>query len=101
VAPSSRNPLADSLRKDLAPSPEYALVQSLTQVKGEYSEAFLLCEERRAVVSVESTPLEYWLATTDPRDFALLKSEEATGKSGLSLLEHLSARYPMGAVSQK
>jgi conjugal transfer ATP-binding protein TraC len=78
---------------------EVALVQSLTQVKGQYSEAFLMCEDKKAVVSVESTPFEYWLATTDPKDFALLKNEQAaTGKRDLSLLQHLSEKFPMGAV---
>jgi len=77
---------------------EVALVQSLSQVKGEYSEAFLQCEDRRGVVSVESTPLEYWLATTDPRDHALLASEQKSGRTGLSLLEHLAAKYPTGAT---
>lgn len=36
---------------------EISLVQNLTQVKGEYSQSFLMCEEKRGVVLVESTPL--------------------------------------------
>jgi type IV secretory pathway VirB4 component len=79
---------------------EVALVQSLSQVKGQYSESFLLCEDKRAVVSVESTPIEYWLATTDPKDFALMKRESlATNKKEFSLIEHLAAKFPMGAAS--
>lgn len=77
---------------------EIALVQSLSQVKGQYSEAFLVCEDRKAVVSVESTPFEYWLATTDPKDFALLKQEQAQlGLEGVQLIQHLSQKYPTGA----
>ena len=77
---------------------EIAQVQSLTQVKGQFSEAFLVCEDKKAVVSVESTPFEYWLATTDPKDFGLLKQEQsATGKEGLPLIEHLAEKFPMGA----
>jgi type-IV secretion system protein TraC len=78
---------------------EVALAQSLTQVKGLFSEAFLICEDKKAVVSVESTPFEYWLATTDPKDFALLKEEQKTRNlSGLELIQHLSEKYPNGAA---
>ena len=78
---------------------EILLVQSLTQVKGQYSEAFLACEDKKAVVSVESTPFEYWLATTDPKDFGLLKEvERTTGKTGLSLIEYLAEKFPSGAT---
>ena len=79
---------------------EVSLIQSLSQVKGQFSEAFLICEEKKAVVSVESTPFEYWLATTDPRDFALLKqTREKTNKEGLELIQHLSEQHPTGADS--
>lgn len=78
---------------------EISQVQSLVQVKGQYSEAFLVCEDKKAVVSVESTPLEYWLATTDPKDFSLMKlEEERTGKAGLLLIEHLAMHFPSGAA---
>jgi type IV secretory pathway VirB4 component len=80
---------------------EIALVQSLSQVKGQFSEAFLLCEDKKAVVSVESTPIEYWLATTDPKDFALMKREkEVTQKNDIELIEYLAREFPMGATSQ-
>jgi conjugal transfer ATP-binding protein TraC len=78
---------------------EIALVQSLAQVKGQYSEAFLVCEDRKAVVSVESTPIEYWLATTDPKDFALMKREQtSTQKQDLELIQYLAEKFPMGAT---
>lgn len=78
---------------------EVAQVQSLSQVKGQFSEAFLVCEDKKAVVSVESTPFEYWLATTDPKDFGLLKQEQAvTGKEGWSLIQYLAEKYPTGAA---
>jgi conjugal transfer ATP-binding protein TraC len=80
---------------------EINLVQSLAQVKGQYSEAFLICEDKKAVVSVESTPIEYWLATTDPKDFALLKQvESTTGKKDLALIQYLADKFPMGATAQ-
>ena len=78
---------------------EISLVDSLSQVKGKFSEAFLMCEDERGVVSIESTPLEYWLATTDPRDFALLKdTEKETGLKGASLLRHLADQFPTGVL---
>jgi conjugal transfer ATP-binding protein TraC len=78
---------------------EIALVQSLAQIKGQYSEAFLVCEDKRAVVSVESTPIEYWLATTDPKDFALMKREERdTNMKGITLIQHLAEKFPTGAT---
>lgn len=79
---------------------ETSLIQNLSQVKGKYSEAFLMCEDRRAVVSIESTPFEYWLATTDPKDFVLMKTEkEKSGLDGARLIEHLATRFPLGASS--
>jgi conjugal transfer ATP-binding protein TraC len=79
---------------------EVALVQSLSQIKGQYSEAFLMCEDKKAVVSVESTPIEYWLATTDPKDFALMKREEAaTQKKNIELIQYLAEKFPMGATT--
>lgn len=52
---------------------EVALIQSLHQQKGEFSEAFLLAgSERRTVATIEPTPLELWIATTDPRDLSMI-----------------------------
>ena len=31
-----------------------------------------MCEEDRQLVRIEATPLEYWLATTDPSDIKIL-----------------------------
>ena len=89
------NRLAEVLR--LNPR-ESEAVQALSQSKGKFSEAFLMAEDRRAVVSIEATPVEHWLATTDPKDFACMRAErEKTGKSGLELIEHLATRFPNGA----
>lgn len=80
---------------------ELALLASLRQEKGFYSEAFLIAEDQRSVVVVESTPLEYWLATTDPRDLAEFEKarDERPQGSDLELLRELSIRFPQG-VSQ-
>jgi hypothetical protein len=78
---------------------ESALIASLHQRRGEYSEAFLIAEEQRAVVRIEPTPLEYWIATTDPRDLAVLQKEGKSGKSQLEVLRELSQLYPRGVVA--
>lgn len=53
---------------------EMSLVSSLTSEKGFFSEAYLMAEDKRQVVRIESTPLEYWLFTTDPGDIALIET---------------------------
>jgi conjugal transfer ATP-binding protein TraC len=78
---------------------EMALIASLESVKGKFSESFLLCEDKRQIVRIESTPLEYWLFTTDPQDLALLEriKNEKPNLSSLDLLTLASTRYPEGA----
>ncbi len=77
---------------------EVELIDSLSQVKGKFSESFLICEDNKGVVSIEATPLEYWLATTDPKDYALLKRiESETSLAGEDLLRHLAEKFPKGA----
>ncbi len=78
---------------------ETRLVENVTSKKGYYSEAFLVAGDEKQVVVVESTPLEYWLATTDPQDlkeFERLKKEHPDLSDG-ALLETLSKQYPRGA----
>ncbi|HND86655.1 MAG TPA: hypothetical protein PLU50_12635, partial [Pseudobdellovibrionaceae bacterium] len=74
------------------------LIDSLSQIKGKFSESFLMCEDDKGIVSIEATPLEYWLATTDPKDFSLMNQvENETGLKGESLLRHLAEKFPKGA----
>lgn len=47
---------------------ELELISSLEQKRGEYSEAFLINNEKRGVIRITPTPLEYWIATTHPKD---------------------------------
>lgn len=77
---------------------EVGLISSLTQERGVFSEAFLMVEDRRSVVSVETTPLEYWLATTDPRDLSLLEQLKAAnpGIETNELMKVLATKYPRG-----
>lgn len=53
---------------------EISLISDLRSIKGQYSEAFLICDDQRQVVRISATPLEYWLATTDPSDIQVLKN---------------------------
>ena len=77
---------------------ELALVKSLYSEKGKYSEAFLLAQKDRAVVVVESTPLEYWIATTDPKDLGMIEKMQDPSKSHIELLLELSKKYPKGVA---
>lgn len=78
---------------------ETALISSLRQERGRFSEAFLISGEDRTVAAVESTPQEYWLATTDPRDLAAVTEAEARGLASTQVLEELSQKYPRGVAS--
>lgn len=81
---------------------EISLITSLQSEKGRYSEAFLMCEDKRQVVRIEATPLEYWLATTDPKDIFLLQEikKENPNFSEFQALKFASQRYPNGAFNQ-
>ena len=78
---------------------EIKLVESVTSRKGYFSEAFLVAGDDKQVVLAESTPLEYWLATTDPSDIRALEHlrMEKPGLTHLELLFLMAERYPHGA----
>ena len=77
---------------------EVQLIDSLSQVKGKFSESFLICEDDKGIVSIEATPMEYWLATTDPKDFSLMNQiETSTNLKGEALLRHLADKFPKGS----
>lgn len=82
---------------------EMDLIAGLTAEKGSYSESFLMAENKKLVVRIESTPLEYWLATTDPSDLVLLNKlkEEMPKASDLFIMKELSRSHPHGALGQK
>lgn len=78
---------------------EIALIQSLRQKKGQYSEAFLAAgPQKRTIAVFQPTPLELWLATTDPRDLAKIEEIKAanTNISHIEVLKLLAAKYPQG-----
>jgi len=78
---------------------ELKLIESVGSKKGFYSEAFLIAGDEKQVVVLQSTPLEYWLATTDPTDLKALEKMrfDFPEKSGLELLDAMAEKYPHGA----
>lgn len=80
---------------------ELEVVDSLRQERGLFSEAFLMAGEGRSVVLVESTPLEYWIATTDPRDLAAIDDlrVKRTDLQTIDVLKHLAELYPAGIAA--
>lgn len=82
---------------------ERALIESLHQERGVYSEAFLIAQDQRSVVLVEPTPLEYWIATTDPRDISEIDRRQALDPSGdaLGLVRKLADEYPRGIAAHR
>ncbi len=80
---------------------EVDLISSLHQERGVYSEAFLMAEDARAVVAIESTPLEYWIATTDGRDLGKIEDykKKFETQSQLEILKKLAIEFPRGFAS--
>lgn len=82
---------------------EMALIESLRQERGKFSEAFLMSEDDRSLVAIESTPLEYWIATTDPRETSLIEKrmKENQSLSEWECLRILSREYPTGLMGKE
>ena len=80
---------------------ELKLVESVTSKKGFYSEAFLIAGDDKQIVKIESTPLEYWLSTTDPLDLRMLEqlTEQRPHESSFELLKEMALKFPNGAQS--
>ena len=78
---------------------ELGLISNLRSIKGEYSEAFLICDDQRQVVRISATPLEYWLATTDPSDMQILKTlkEKNPDLSDVALLQLAAVQKTKGS----
>jgi type IV secretory pathway VirB4 component len=77
---------------------EIQAVRELEGRPGFYSEVFIKFDQAAVVAKVEPSPLEYWIATTDPQD-SVEEGKLAKIHSGidqLDLLEQLSARFPNG-----
>ncbi len=80
---------------------ELGLIRSLHQNKGLFSEAFLVAGDNHTVVVIEPTPLEMWIATTDPRDLSIIEKTkiERPELNQLDILKYLAEKYPQGIVA--
>jgi len=76
---------------------EMDLIETVTSHKGYFSEAFLLSGDDHQVVKIESTPLEYWLSTTDPTDMTKINEFKDEYSNPMDLLEFLAKKFPHGA----
>jgi conjugal transfer ATP-binding protein TraC len=82
---------------------EMALVSSLRQQKGVFSEAFLIANEERTVIRAFPTPIEYWLATSDRDDNNALEvfRRDNPEKSLPDVIYELAMRYPRGVAASR
>lgn len=73
-------------------------IKSLISKPGYFSELFVKFAGNGAVVCLKPTPLEYWIATTDPDDLKaeVLEREKNTALKPLGLLQHLAGQFPKG-----
>jgi len=77
---------------------EIAETKTLISKPGEFSEVFVKYGQNSIAARIEPTPLEYWIATTDPSD---CDAEAAARKENpkatlLELLKTLALKYPQG-----
>lgn len=82
-------------------SQELALIQSLEQRKGSYSEAFLIRGDTRQVVRVFPSPLEYWISTSDAKDNQYLEKLRCSGLTLEGAIEKSANEYPFGISQSK
>ena len=71
---------------------EVEAVKSLTSVKGEYAEVFLMQDTNRAILRITADPLAYWIATTDPGDKETIREvrRENPNASQLEILQTIT-----------
>ena len=79
---------------------EVALISTLRQQKGYFSEAYMIANEDRSVIRVYPTPLEYWLATSDRDDNSMFEKyrEENPKKDISEVIFDLAVKYPRGVA---
>jgi type IV secretory pathway VirB4 component len=77
---------------------EISEIKSLQSKPGYFSEFFVRFGENGAVVKLEPTPLEYWIATTDPEDIKAetIAREKNPNLKPLELLQRLANEFPKG-----
>jgi len=75
---------------------ELALIQSLHQRKGEFSEGFMIEGDHRQVIRIFPSPFEYWLSTSDSRDNQYLEELKGQGITLVESIEKAAMTYPRG-----
>ncbi|MDA9101346.1 ATP-binding protein [Omnitrophica bacterium] len=82
---------------------EIQAAKELDVKPGFYSEVFIKFDDRGVIAKVEPSPLEYWIATTDPSDL-FQESKLRRAKPGipdLEVLETLARRFPNGYLKSQ
>lgn len=82
-------------------SQELALIHSLEQRKGQFSEGFMIEGDHRQVVRICPGPFEYWLSTSDAQDNNYLGALRADGLSLVEAIEKAAKTYPNGIAQGK
>ncbi len=77
---------------------EISEIRTLLSKPGHFSELFVKFGQNGAVVRLEPTSLEYWIATTDPEDIKVeaMAREKSPNLKPLSLLQDLAKEFPKG-----
>lgn len=79
-------------------SQEVALIQSLEQKKGHYSEGFMIEGDHRQVIRICPGPFEYWLSTSDAQDNKYLTDLRSEGLSLVEAIQKASVAHPQGVA---
>lgn len=76
---------------------EKQIIASLTRQKGRFSEVFVkLSGVGSSKFAITPSPVEYWLATTDPNDIKVYNNFIAEGYTMNDAILELASRYPNG-----
>ncbi len=77
-------------------SEEHKALDALESKPGQYSQLLLQCAGQSIVLNMKPTPIEYWIATSHPKDMICWKNHTET--SLWSKICDLAKRYPQGAI---
>jgi hypothetical protein len=78
---------------------ERDLVSILRQEKGYYSEILLKIAGVSSKVALVPSPVEYWMATTDPKDKEIMANYLSQGIPLPEALKSLAEKYPHGVAA--
>lgn len=77
---------------------ELALIYSLEQKKGEFSEGFMIEGDNRQVVRINPSPFEYWVSTSDAQDNKFINERIQEGKTLLEAINIAVKEAPLGVA---